>query len=155
MPSGGDKPKDCGHKASDFFSLDAEYALLEKVGNPHMDLLYVHVGGTNGKGSTSAYIASILKEADYQVGCFTSPFLFAYNEMFRVNGEEISDEDFARIFSDVKVHYDELAANGIFPSEYEILTVMSFLYFKEMGCDIVVMDVSLGGRVDSYTVFND
>lgn len=136
----------------DFFSLDAENALLEKLGNPHMDLKYIHVAGTNGKGSTSAFIATILKEANYKVGCFTSPFLFTYNEMFKVNGTDISDDEFARIFSLVKTFYDELYAEGISPSEYEILTVMSFIYFKEKGCDIVVMEVSMGGRVDTTNV---
>lgn len=136
----------------DFFSLDAENALLEKLGNPHMDLKYIHVAGTNGKGSTSAFIATILKEANYKVGCFTSPFLFTYNEMFKVNGTDISDDEFARIFSLVKPSYDELYAEGISPSEYEILTVMSFIYFKEKGCDIVVMEVSMGGRVDTTNV---
>ncbi|CBK74922.1 folylpolyglutamate synthase/dihydrofolate synthase [Butyrivibrio fibrisolvens 16/4] len=136
----------------DFFSLDAENALLEKLGNPHMDLKYNHVAGTNGKGSTSAFIATILKEANYKVGCFTSPFLFTYNEMFKVNGTDISDDEFARIFSLVKPSYDELYAEGISPSEYEILTVMSFIYFKEKGCDVVVMEVSMGGRVDTTNV---
>ncbi|SHI45491.1 bifunctional folylpolyglutamate synthase/dihydrofolate synthase [Pseudobutyrivibrio xylanivorans] len=141
----------CGGTKS-LFSLDAENALLEKLDNPHMDLKYIHVAGTNGKGSTSAFIATILKEANYKVGCFTSPFLFAYNEMYKVNGQDISNEEFARIFSIVKPYYDQLASDGIYPSEYEILTVMSFLYFKDMDCDIVVMEVSMGGRVDTTNV---
>lgn len=136
----------------EFFSLDAENALLEKLGNPHMDLKYIHVAGTNGKGSTSAFIATILQEANYKVGCFTSPFLYAYNEMYKINGQDISSDDFARIFNIVKPYYDELAHEKIYPSEYEILTVMSFVYFKEMGCDIVVMEVSMGGRVDTTNV---
>ena len=141
-----------GGKKSDFFSLDAENALLEKLGNPHMDLKYIHVAGTNGKGSTSTYIASILQESNYKVGCFTSPFLFKYNEMYKVNGNDISDQEFADIFSKVKPAYDELSAENIYPSEYEILTVMSFLYFKDKCCDIVVMEVSMGGRVDTTNV---
>ncbi|SCZ77548.1 bifunctional folylpolyglutamate synthase/dihydrofolate synthase [Pseudobutyrivibrio xylanivorans] len=145
-------PVESGEKPADMFSLDAENALLEKLGNPHMDLKYVHVAGTNGKGSTSAFIATILQEANYKVGCFTSPFLFTYNEMYKVNGQDISDEDFARIFNIVKTYYDELAHEEIYPSEYEILTVMSFVYFKDMGCDMVVMEVSMGGRVDTTNV---
>ncbi|SDH79810.1 dihydrofolate synthase / folylpolyglutamate synthase [Pseudobutyrivibrio sp. 49] len=145
-------PANNGGGIKNFLSLDAENALLEKIGNPQMDLKYIHVAGTNGKGSTSAFIATILQEANYKVGCFTSPFLYAYNEMYKVNGEDISDEDFARIFNIVKPYYDELAADGIYPSEYEILTVMSFLYFKDMDCDIVVMEVSMGGRVDTTNV---
>ncbi len=139
-------------KSSDMFSLDAELALLKKLDNPHQDLKYIHVAGTNGKGSTSAFIASILKEAKIKVGLFTSPFLYSYNEMFRVNGEPISDLEFAKCFSRVKPAYDQLTALGIFPSEYEILTVMAFIYFKEMGCELVVMEVSMGGRVDTTNV---
>lgn len=139
-------------KASDLFSLDAELALLNKLNNPQNDLKYIHVAGTNGKGSTSSYIASILKEAGLKVGLFTSPFLYAYNEMFKIDGVDISDVDFQRIFSIVEPAYDELVNENIVPSEYEILTVMSFLYFKEMKCDIVVMEVSMGGRVDTTNV---
>ena len=145
-------PTDYEGRLTDYFSLDAENALLEKLGNPHMDLKYVHVTGTNGKGSTSTFIATILQEANYKVGCFTSPFLYAHNEMYKVNGEDISNEDFAELFSAVKPAYDELAAEEIFPSEYEIYTAMSFLYFKKMECDIVVLEVSMGGRLDTTNV---
>lgn len=145
-------PAEKGKKASDLFSLDAELALLEALGEPHKDLKYIHVAGTNGKGSTSAYIASILKEAGLKVGLFTSPFLYAYNEMFKVNGADISDEAFQRIFSKVKPAYDTLTKKGIYPSEYEILTVMAFIYFEEVGCDIVVLEVSMGGKVDTTNV---
>ena len=145
-------PTGTGTPLKDFFSLEAELALLDKLGNPQNDLKYVHVAGTNGKGSTVAYISSVLAEAGLQVGTFASPFLYRYNELFTVNDFEITDEDFGRIFSMVKPAYDELAAKDIFPSEYEILTVMSFLYFKEMDCDIVVMEVSMGGRVDTTNV---
>lgn len=145
-------PKNTGVSLKDMFSLDAELALLEKLNNPHMDLKYVHVAGTNGKGSTVAYISSVLDKAWLKVGTFASPFLYRYNEMFVVNGVEISDEDFADLFSQVKPAYDELAAEGIHPSEYEILTVMGFLYFKIRKCDIVVLEVSMGGRVDTTNV---
>jgi len=145
-------PINTGVPLKDMFSLDAEQALLEKLGNPHNDLKYVHVAGTNGKGSTVAYISSVLDKAGIKVGTFASPFLFRYNEMFVVNGKEISDDEFAKIFSEVKPAYDELASKGIYPSEYEILTVMGFVYFKEMKCDLVVLEVSMGGRVDTTNV---
>ncbi|SDB12683.1 dihydrofolate synthase / folylpolyglutamate synthase [Pseudobutyrivibrio sp. YE44] len=145
-------PKEPGKKTSDLFSLDAELALLEKLDNPHESLKYIHVAGTNGKGSTSAFIASILKEANIKVGLFTSPFLYAYNEMFRVNGEQISDVEFAGLFSRVKPAYEQLALAGIYPSEYEILTVMAFMYFKELGCELVVLEVSMGGSLDTTNV---
>ncbi len=144
-------PTEVGAKRN-YFTLDAELALLEKLGKPQNDLKYVHIAGTNGKGSTTTYLANILREASVVTGAFTSPFLYRYNEMFRVNGEEISDEDFAHIFSIVKDKYDELTSEKIFPSEYELLTVMAFLYFKEKECDIVLMEVSMGGRVDTTNV---
>ena len=145
-------PKNNKNPKKDFFSLDAELSLLERLGTPQNYLNYVHVAGTNGKGSTVSYITSILMEAGKTVGTFASPFLFRYNELFKVNNVDITDEDFAEIFSMVKPAYDELASEGIYPSEYEILTVMSFLYFREKNCNIVVMEVSLGGRLDTTNV---
>ena len=144
-------PKDGGAK-KDFFSLDAELALLEKLDRPQDKLKYVHIAGTNGKGSTTAYLASILKEASVVTGAFTSPFLYRYNEMFSVNGEDISDADFAAVYSKVKPAYDELIEEGVFVSEYEFLTVMAFIYFIEKKCDIVLLEVSMGGRMDTTNV---
>ncbi len=145
-------PKNTGILQKEYFSLDAERVLLEKLGDPHMDLRYVHVAGTNGKGSTVAYISSILQSAGYKVGTFASPFLYKYNELLKVNGIEITDEKFGDIFAMVKPKIDELANENISPSEYEILTVMGFIYFKQMKCDIVVLEVSMGGRVDTTNV---
>lgn len=145
-------PPKTGGAKKDFFSLDAELMLLEKLGRPQDKLKYVHIAGTNGKGSTCAYLASILKEASVITGAFTSPFLYRYNEMFRVNGMDISDTDFAEVFSQVKPAYDELASEGIFVSEYEFLTVMAFIYFIKMECELVVLEVSMGGRMDTTNV---
>ncbi|SEA83765.1 dihydrofolate synthase / folylpolyglutamate synthase [Pseudobutyrivibrio sp. ACV-2] len=144
-PSGGGAKKD-------FFSLDAELALLEKLNRPQDKLKYVHIAGTNGKGSTTAYLANILKEASVVTGAFTSPFLYRYNEMFKINGVDILDEDFAKIFSIVKPCYDELLEKGIFVSEYEFLTVMAFMYFLDRQCEIVLLEVSMGGRMDTTNV---
>ncbi|MCR4695153.1 MAG: bifunctional folylpolyglutamate synthase/dihydrofolate synthase [Pseudobutyrivibrio sp.] len=145
-------PKEGTSPAKDLFSLDAELTLLEKLGRPQDKLKYVHIAGTNGKGSTTAYLESILNEASVVTGAFTSPFLYRYNEMFKVNGQDISDQDFADTFSLVKEKYDELVGKEIFPSEYEILTVMAFVYFIKKGCSLVLMEVSLGGRVDTTNV---
>ncbi len=144
-------PKD-GSSGKDMFSLDAELALLEKLNRPQDKLKYVHIAGTNGKGSTTTYLANILNEASVVTGAFTSPFLYRYNEMFRVNGNDISDEDFAEVFSQVKPSYDELVSEGIFVSEYEFLTVMAFIYFIKMGCELVLLEVSMGGRMDTTNV---
>ncbi len=144
-------PKD-GSSGKNMFSLDAELALLEKLNRPQDKLKYVHIAGTNGKGSTTTYLANILNEASVVTGAFTSPFLYRYNEMFRVNGHDISDEDFAEVFSQVKPSYDELVSEGIFVSEYEFLTVMAFIYFIKMGCELVLLEVSMGGRMDTTNV---
>lgn len=144
-------PKD-GSSGKDMFSLDAELALLEKLNRPQDKLKYVHIAGTNGKGSTTTYLANILNEASVVTGAFTSPFLYRYNEMFRVNGKDISDEDFAEVFSQVKPSYDELSGEGIFVSEYEFLTVMAFIYFIRMECELVLLEVSMGGRMDTTNV---
>ncbi len=144
-------PKD-GSSGKNMFSLDAELALLEKLNRPQDKLKYVHIAGTNGKGSTTTYLANILNEASVVTGAFTSPFLYRYNEMFRVNGIDISDEDFAEVFSQVKPSYDELSGEGIFVSEYEFLTVMAFIYFIKMGCELVLLEVSMGGRMDTTNV---
>ena len=145
-------PPATGGAKKEFFSLDAELMLLEKLGRPQDKLKYVHIAGTNGKGSTCAYLASILREASVVTGAFTSPFLYRYNEMFRVNGMDISDTDFAEVFSQIKPAYDELASEGIFVSEYEFLTVMAFIYFIKMECELVVLEVSMGGRMDTTNV---
>ncbi|SEK72980.1 dihydrofolate synthase / folylpolyglutamate synthase [Pseudobutyrivibrio ruminis] len=144
-------PKGGGAK-KDYFSLDAELMLLEKLDKPQNKLKYVHIAGTNGKGSTTSYLASILNEASVVTGAFTSPFLYRYNEMFKVNGIDISDEEFAKVFSEVKPVYDELAEDGFFVSEYEFLTVMAFMYFLKKGCEIVLLEVSMGGRMDTTNV---
>ncbi|WP_051195182.1 bifunctional folylpolyglutamate synthase/dihydrofolate synthase [Pseudobutyrivibrio ruminis] len=144
-------PKD-GSSGKNMFSLDAELALLEKLNRPQDKLKYVHIAGTNGKGSTTTYLANILNEASVVTGAFTSPFLYRYNEMFRVNGIDISDEDFAEVFSQVKPSYDELSDEGIFVSEYEFLTVMAFIYFIKMDCELVLLEVSMGGRMDTTNV---
>jgi len=145
-------PPATGGAKKEFFSLDAELMLLEKLGRPQDKLKYVHIAGTNGKGSTCAYLASILREASVVTGAFTSPFLYRYNEMFKVNGMDISDTDFAEVFSQIKPAYDELASEGIFVSEYEYLTVMAFIYFIKMECELVVLEVSMGGRMDTTNV---
>ena len=136
----------------DFFSLDAERHLLQKLGNPEQRLQYIHVAGTNGKGSTCAYLTSILCESTYKVGSFTSPFLYTYNDMFVVEGEKISDEKFAEVFSFVWEQVENCRVEGFYPSEYEILTCMAFVYFLWEKCDMVVLEVSLGGRMDTTNV---
>lgn len=119
--------------------------LLKKLGNPQEDLNVILVAGTNGKGSTSTMISSILREAGYKVGLYTSPHLIRFTERFMIDGEEITKEDVERIF------------NRIFPSitdqtYFEVITAMAYLYFKEQDVDFAVMEVGMGGRLDATNV---
>ncbi len=139
-------------RASQYFSLDPEIRLLKKLGDPHKDLKYVHVAGTNGKGSTSAFIASILKNAGYKAGCFTSPYFCSPREMIRINGEAISEKAFEALIDRVRKASSELKKEGISVSEYEMYTALAFLYFKQEQCDITVMEVCMGGSVDCTNV---
>ena len=123
--------------------------LMDELNNPQDGLNFVHVAGTNGKGSCCAMITSILKEANYKVGTFISPHLINYEERISVNGIEISSSDFCRLVKKVKDASDKL---NITPMFFDILTAVAFLYFKEKKCDIVVLEVGLGGRLDATNI---
>jgi len=123
--------------------------LLRRLGDPHKGLKFVHITGTNGKGSTASMVASVLKEAGVRVGLYTSPHLWHFHERFRVNGEMMPDEALGRIAEQVI-----LAARGMDDpaTEFELMTAVGMVYFKEAQCDIVVLEVGLGGRLDSTNV---
>lgn len=120
-------------------------AALEKFGNPQDDLKCIHVAGTNGKGSVCAMLDSVLREAGYKVGLYTSPHIWEYTERIKINGEEISKDEFAN-------YVEEICSCGIHLTEFEILTVMMFLYFKRNNVDVVVLETGLGGRLDATNV---
>lgn len=127
--------------------------LLEELGNPHIGLEYLHVAGTNGKGSTSSYLANMLQSAGYKVGLYTSPFLERFNERIQINGVDIPDNSLGRITSVVKEAADTMVEEGFeHPTTFEILTAIAFLYFKEESTDYVVLEVGLGGRFDSTNI---
>jgi len=129
--------------------------LLDLMGNPHKKLKYVHIAGTNGKGSTAAYISSVLKEAGYKVGIYTSPYLERFTERIKINHTEISEQDLARITDFVKDKVDLMIKNGEnHPTEFEIVTAIAFQYFYENNCDVVVLEVGLGGRFDSTNIID-
>ena len=131
-------------------------ALLDLMDNPHKKLKYVHVAGTNGKGSTVAFISSILIESGYRVGIYTSPYIQRFTERIRVNTDEISKQDLARITSFVRDKVESMVSMGLnHPTEFEIVTAIAFQYFFEKGCDIVVLEVGLGGRFDSTNVIDN
>lgn len=125
--------------------------LLARLGNPQNDLRFVHVAGTNGKGSTSAFLERILREAGYSTGLFTSPYLITFEERIRVNGENISLDDLRAVTLRVRDAAEEMSEH---PTEFELMTAVAFLYFKQRGCDIVVAEVGLGGRLDSTNVIS-
>ena len=123
--------------------------LCEKLGHPQRDLQYIHVAGTNGKGSFCAMTASILQQAGYKVGLFTSPFIRSFNERMQVNGQNIPDETLAALTEKVRPIADGMTDK---PTEFELITAIAFLYFKQENCDVVVLETGLGGRLDSTNI---
>ena len=123
--------------------------LCEKMNNPQDSLRFVHVAGTNGKGSFSCMLSEILREAGYRVGLFTSPFIKEFNERIRINGQDIPNEDLAAVTEYVRGFADTMED---LPTEFELITAIALEYFRRQHCDIVVLEVGMGGRLDSTNV---
>lgn len=123
--------------------------LLEKMGNPEKKLKFVHIAGTNGKGSTAAMTASILRKAGYRTGLYTSPYIYRFHERIQVDGVEISDEELAEITEYVKPLADSMAQS---PTEFELVCCIAFEYFYRKKCEIVVLEVGMGGAWDATNV---
>ena len=123
--------------------------LLLKLGSPEKQLKYVHVAGTNGKGSVCSMTSSVLRAAGYRVGLYTSPYIVRFNERMQVDGEPISDTELAELTDTVKPVADGMQDP---PTEFELITALAFLYFKRHQCDVVVLEVGMGGRLDSTNV---
>lgn len=123
--------------------------LLSRLGDPQKSLRFVHVAGTNGKGSTSVMLASVLTAAGYRVGLFTSPFLLEFRERIRIGERMISEEELVRAVLAVRPHADAMQDS---PTEFELMTALAFWYFNEQNCDLVVCEVGLGGELDSTNV---
>lgn len=126
--------------------------LLDLLGHPEKDLRYVHVAGTNGKGSVCTEVANILQAAGYRVGLFTSPYVVTFRERIRVDGKYIDPVLMGQLTEQVKAAADELAKQDILPTEFEIITALAFLYFQQTACNIVVLEVGLGGLLDSTNI---
>ena len=127
--------------------------LLDRLGRPQDRLKFVHVAGTNGKGSTCAFTASILAEAGFKTGLFTSPYVETFHERIRVNGRNISDEDLTAATLRVRECAEAMEAEGgEHPTEFELMTAVALVHFAHVSCDIVVLEVGLGGRLDSTNV---
>jgi len=123
--------------------------LCSLIGDPQKSLRFIHVAGTNGKGSTTSMLSSILFEAGYKVGTFTSPYVFRFNERMAVNGEPIADEDLAEIIEFIRPYADSMKDS---PTEFELITAVGLEYFRRMSCDIVILEAGLGGRLDSTNI---
>lgn len=135
------------------YGLDRTYRLLQLLGDPQKDLKVIHIAGTNGKGSTTAMITEILKGAGFKVGMYTSPFLEEFEERIQINGVNIPKEVLAELITKVKVAVDKVIEEGYnHPTEFEIITVLMLLYFKIEEVDFAVVEVGLGGRLDSTNV---
>lgn len=127
--------------------------LLDRLGNPHEKLKVIHVGGTNGKGSTCAMLSSILKTAGCKVGTFTSPHLHSYTERYRLNGKEIHPGDVVALINRLRPHLESMVKEGFeHPTEFEVSTAMAFCYFLDQQVDLLVLEVGLGGAIDSTNV---
>lgn len=141
------------HKFGIRLGLDNMSKLLELLGNPQDKLNIIHVAGTNGKGSTCSFITSVLKEAGYKVGLYTSPYLETFTERIRVNGENIPQDDVARIVTLIREKIEQMVSEGYsYPTEFEIVTTMAFYYYYEQNVDFVALEVGLGGRYDATNI---
>jgi len=141
------------HKLGSKLGLQNISALLNIMGSPQKHLKFIHVAGTNGKGSTTAMIASILQEQGYKVGMYTSPYIEDFRERIQINGQYIEKEKLAEIVSRIKIMIQQMVEQGFnHPTEFEIITALAFQYYYEQKCDYVVLEVGLGGRLDATNV---
>jgi len=134
--------------------LDNIRYLLESLGNPQKDLKIIHVAGTNGKGSTSAIISSLLQSDGYKVGLFTSPHLVDFTERFKIGQRQISQREICQLVEKIKSHVDivQRKPDGGHPTFFEVITAMAFLYFSREKVDFLVLEVGLGGRLDATNI---
>lgn len=123
--------------------------LCARLGNPQDDLKFVHVAGTNGKGSTVTMIACALEDAGYTVGKYTSPYVYDFRERIEVNGQMIEKQELADITEAVKAECESMEDH---PTEFELVTAIAFIYFKQRKCDYVVLEVGMGGRLDATNI---
>ena len=131
--------------------LERTQALLHALGDPHRRLKFVHVAGSNGKGSTCAMVESILRQAGYRTGLYTSPYIQEFSERIQVCGRSIPDDRLAALTQRTRNAADAMADH---PTQFELITAIAMLYFQETGCDLVVLEVGMGGALDSTNVID-
>ena len=135
--------------------LDRTRELLDRMGRPQDRLKFVHVAGTNGKGSICSYLASVFQQAGYRTGLFTSPYIIQFEERIRVNGCNISADELRDVTLFVREHAEAMAAkSGEHPTEFELMTAVAFEHFARSACDIVICEVGMGGRLDSTNIID-
>lgn len=125
--------------------------LLHRLGDPQNKLKFIHIAGTNGKGSTAAMLASVLQAAGYRTGLYTSPYITCFNERMQVDGRMIDDDELAQITQELRPHAEAMEDH---PTEFELVTAIAMVYFARHACDIVVLEVGLGGALDSTNVIS-
>lgn len=135
------------------YGLERTHKLLEYLDNPEKNLKLIHIAGTNGKGSTTSMITEILMGAGYKVGMYTSPFIEEFEERIQINRNNIPKEILATLMDEIKIAVDKVIEDGYnHPTEFEIITVLMLLYFKKENIDFGVIEVGLGGTLDSTNV---
>ncbi len=125
--------------------------LLSSLHNPEQQLKFIHIAGTNGKGSVAACLSAVLQEAGYTVGLYTSPYIHTFNERIQVNGKNISDAALCRRIEEIQPFADRMADA---PTEFELITALAFLHFQKEACDIVILEAGMGGALDSTNVIS-
>ena len=143
-------------KYGSVLGLDSIKSLLEELGNPQKDLTFIHIAGTNGKGSILAYLSQILTEAGYRTGRYISPTIMEYLERFQIDGKYMEEEEFAEITGDVKRAAEKLVDMGKpSPTAFEIETAIAFEYFRKRACDFVVLEAGMGGALDATNIIEN
>ena len=143
-------------KYGSVLGLDTIRGLLRELGNPQDDLKFIHIAGTNGKGSVLAYTSMILSKAGYKTGRYVSPTVISYLEKIQIDGKWISESEFAEIMEEIKEAIDRLVCKGEpVPTVFEVETASCFLYFKKQKCDLVVLETGLGGETDATNVIKN
>ena len=127
-------------------------ALLSSFNEPQRSLRFIHIAGTNGKGSVTTALASICRAAGYKTGHYVSPYVLDFRERIQVNGQMIEKAALARLTKKVRMQSEKLAKQGVVITEFEFITAVGFLYFLEKGCDVVILETGLGGRFDATNV---
>ena len=140
-------------KYGSVLGLESMKELLDRLGNPQDDLKFIHISGTNGKGSVLAYLSTVLSGAGYRTGRYISPTLFSYRERIQVDQEYIEKDALARHVTKIAAAVEDMKTAGLAgPTAFEIETALAFLYFKEKHCDIVTLETGLGGLLDATNV---